>query len=67
MRLGAVRKEGRGGRVEAQWVEPAEIQRRQLGFDAGARSAVLRPAPPYATGQVAATRPVAANVGYHAS
>ena len=58
--LGAVGEQRGRGQVEPERVEPAEVVRPQLGLDDARAVRGARSSPPYATGQVGATRPDAA-------
>ena len=65
--LGAVREQRGRGVVQPERVQPAEVERPQLGVDRARDLAASRSRPPYATGQVGTTSPDAAKTGYHAS
>ena len=65
--LGAVREQRGRREVEAERVQPAEVERRELALVLDARPPATGRGPPYATGHVGTTSPESANTGYQAS
>ena len=65
--LGSVREQRGRGVVQPERIQPAEVERPQLGVDRARVASGEQSRPPYSTGHVGTTSPDAANTGYHAS